>query len=78
MCVQGDKGKGGKTMAKGAMNTNLSKPIKLCTRGGKRFRCYKNYATRQQELVAIMPPPGCTREARHLGVWQMQPDNKNY
>lgn len=31
----------GETMAKGAMNKNLSKPIKLSTRGGKRFRCYK-------------------------------------
>lgn len=46
------------------MNKNLSNnPTKLCTRGGKRFRCYKNYATRQQELVAITLP-GCTREAR--------------
>jgi hypothetical protein len=46
-------------MAKGAMNKNLSNnPTKLSTRGGKRFRCDKNYATQQQELVAIMPPPG--------------------
>jgi hypothetical protein len=66
MCVEGTKERerGWETMAKGAMNKNLSNnPTKLCTRGGKRFRCYKNYATRQQELVAIMLP-GCAREAR--------------
>ncbi len=47
-------------MAKGAMNKNPSKPIKLTTRGGKRFRCNKNYATQQQELLAITPLE-CTR-----------------
>ncbi len=31
---------------------------------GKRFRCYKNYATRQQRELVVIMLPGRTREAR--------------
>lgn len=72
MCSRGQrKGGGGEgeTMAKGAMNKNLSKPIKLSALGEARnLGATKMMQPDNKELSSHHAPFGRTREARHLGV----------
>jgi hypothetical protein len=56
-------------MAKGAMNKNLSKAIKLSAQGEARnLGATKMMQPDNKELSSHHAPFGRTREARHLGV----------
>ncbi len=65
----GGGGGEGETMAKGAMNKNLSKAIKLSAQGEARnLGATKMMQPDNKELSSHHAPFGRTREARHLGV----------